>query len=215
MIQPFYFKTRFHLVTLLRAKAKNPAELLEGIKVVPGSSVYYHTHRFLRQHHYLSPEPPNDFAFWLTNILNLRELGELFAGIDTVSYRNMENLRAAFIRILEGYVARHGSNVECAEAYKFHFMSCITFVLPTPYVANNPEEFVEILHKVSIDSLYFHIFEAKMRLERDENDFSAWFKGMGKEKTAKEIAGIDPYTITLEGLRKKIIHIVRKNAEDQ
>lgn len=214
MIQPFYFKTRFHLVRLLTTKAKNPAELLAGIKIVPAASIYYHTHRFLRQHHYLSPEPPNDFAFWLTNILNLRELGELFAGIDTVSYRNMENLRAAFIRILEDYMASHGSNVECAEAYKFHFMSCITFVLPTPYVANNPEEFVAILHKVSIDSLYFHIFEAKMRLERDENDFSAWFEGMGKVKTAKQIARIDPYTITLEGLRNKIIQIVSRNAED-
>ena len=215
MILPFYFKTRFHLVRLLTTKARNPAELLVGIKSVAASSIYYHTHRFLQQHHYLSPEPPNDFAFWLTNILNLRELGELFAGVDTVSYRNMENLRAAFIKILEDYLTEHGSNVECAEAYKFHFMSCITFVLPTPYVANNPEEFVSILHKASIDSLYFHIFEAKMRLERDENDFSAWFNSMGKTRTAKEIAKIDPYTITLEGLRKKIINIVSGNVEDK
>jgi len=213
MIEPFYFKTRFHLVKLLPVKAKDPTELLKGIKTVPVSSIYYHTHRFLRQHHYLSPEPPNDFAFWLTNILNLRELGELFAGIDTVSYRKMESLRAAFIKILEDYLRVHGSNVECAEAYKFHFMSCITFVLPTTYVATNPGEFIEILRKVSIDSLYFHIFEAKMRLERDENDFSAWFKGMGRMKTSREITRLDPYTITLEGLRKKIIDIVSRNAE--
>ncbi len=211
-INPFYFKTRLHLVKLLTTKAKNPSELLQGIRIVPVSSIYYHTHRFLRQHHYLSPEPPNDFAFWLTNILYLRELGELFAGVDTVSYKKMEDLRSAFIRILEGYLKRKAPSAECADAYKFHFMSCITFVLPTPYVAKNPEEFMKILDKVSIDSLYFHIFEARMRLERDENDFSAWFKSMGRIKTAQAISNIDPYTITLEGLRRKIISIVSADA---
>jgi hypothetical protein len=212
MTKAFYFKTRLHLVRLLTTKARNPNELLSGIRAVPASSIYYHTHRFLRQHHYLSPEPPNDFAFWLTNVLNLRELGELFAGVDTTSYRKMEDLRAAFIRILEDYTTSRGMSVECADAYKFHFMSCITFVLPTPHVARNVKEFVQILHKVSIDSLYFHIFEARMRLERDENDFSAWFKGMGRIKTAEAISRIDPYTITLEGLRKRIIEIVSGHA---
>lgn len=93
-------------------------------------------------------------------------------------------------------------------------MSCATFILSTPYVAHNLKEFVEILSKVSISSLYFHIFEAKMRLEREENDFTAWFKGMGEEKLVEELSGLDPYTITLEGLRQKIIRIVRKYVRD-
>ena len=53
-----------------------------------------------------------------------------------------------------------------------------------------------------------------MRLERGENDFSVWFKGMGRIKAAEAISGIDPYTITLEGLRKRIIDIVGNYAED-
>jgi len=93
MNTPFHFHTQFHLVTLLGLKAKNSIELLDGIKKVPPSSIYYHTHRFLQQHHYLSPEPPNDFAYWLTNILNLKRLGEAFASVDTVSFANMEELR--------------------------------------------------------------------------------------------------------------------------
>ncbi|UCG92956.1 MAG: hypothetical protein JSV97_04420 [candidate division WOR-3 bacterium] len=213
MIYPFYFKTQFHLIQLLGVKARNPAELLEGIKTVPLSSIYYHTHRFLQQHHYLSPEPPNDFAYWLINILNLRELGELFAGVDTIRFRSMKALRAEFIRILEAYLSKGGNTVECAECYEFHFMSCKTFVLPTPYIAHDVKEFVKMLKKISINSLYFHIFEARMRLEREENDFSAWLKGIGKVKIADEISKLDPYTITLEGLRKKIIEVINRNAK--
>jgi hypothetical protein len=211
MCTPFYFKTNFHLVTLLGLKAKDPAELLERIKTVPRASIYYHTHRFLQQHHYLSPEPPNDFAYWLINILNLRDLGELFAGVDTIHFKNMELLRAEFIKILETYLSKGGRITECAECYEFHFLSCVTFVLPTPYVAHSVHDFIKILDKISISSLYFHIFEARMRLERDENDFSAWFKSIGKNELAHAISALDPYTITLEGLRKKIIEAIVKH----
>jgi len=210
----FYFKTYFHLVKLLRIRAKNPRELLTGIKKVPLSSIYYHTHRFLQQHHYLSPEPPNDFAYWLTNILNLRDLGEQFYGVDTIHFHNLRELRAAFITILEKYLSKSGRNTKCAEGYEFHFMSCTTFVLPTPYVAHNIGEFAEIIRKISPNSLYYHIFEARMRLERDENDFSAWLKGIGYANIAQEVSRFDPYTITLEGLRKKTIGIIERNARD-
>ncbi len=213
MNNSFYFKTHFHLVKLLGIKAKNPLELLEGIRNVPLSSIYYHTHRFLQQHHYLYPEPPNDFAYWLTNILNLRGLGEQFFGINTVGFRNLHELKAEFVRILEEYLSKGGRTTECSESLGFHFMSCVTFVVPTPYVAHNLKEFVKILRKVSPCSLYFHMFEARMRLERDDNDFSAWFKGIGKTKLAQGISKLDPYTITLEGLRKKIIEVIEKNAK--
>ena len=45
-------------------------------------------------------------------------------------------------------------------------MSCVTVVMPTPYVAHTLEEFVDIMSKVSIYSLYFHVFEARLRLEK-------------------------------------------------
>src|SRR5665647_2762257 len=83
----FNFHTQYHLVELLGSKARNPVELLEGIKTVPESCIYFHTHRFLQQHHYLSPEPPNDFAYWISGSLGLNDIGERLASIDTVRYR--------------------------------------------------------------------------------------------------------------------------------
>ena len=62
---PFKLCTRLHLSELTGLKASNLNELLELIKTVSGSCIYHHTHRFLQQHQYLSPEPPNDFAYWV------------------------------------------------------------------------------------------------------------------------------------------------------
>jgi Family of unknown function (DUF5752) len=215
MGQMFYFYTRLNLVELLGKQAKNLDQLLEGIRQVPESSIYYHTHRFLQQHHYLSPEPPNDFAFWVTNSLGLDWMGEKLASVDTVRFRSIKGLREKFLEILEPMIlVENYRSVECQEGEEFHFMSCRTFVLPTPYQARDLREFRDVLQKVSINSLYFHIFEARLRLERGDNDFSNWLEGIGQKDLAKEISRLDPYTITLEGLRKKIIQQVDRHVRD-
>ena len=87
-------------------------------------------------------------------------------------------------------------------------MASRTFVMKTPYVARSVEEFRDLLGRVSVNTLYFHIFEAKLRLEKDENDFSQWLRDLGKPVLADQIARLDPYTYTMEGLRNKLIQLV-------
>jgi hypothetical protein len=215
MGKPFYFHTRLNLVELLGRQAKNIGQLTEGLRQVPGSSIYYHTHRFLQQHHYLSPEPPNDFAFWVTNSLGLDEVGEKLASVDTVRFRSIRGLREKFLEILESVLlSQNFRYAECQEGEEFHFMSCRTFIFPTPYLARDLREFRDILRKVSINSIYFHIFEGRLRLERGDNDFSNWLEEIGQKELAQEISRLDPYTITLEGLRKKIIERVSRHVQD-
>lgn len=210
MPEPFYFFTEQHLIQLLGMKARTPEELLQFIAQVPASSIYYHTHRFLQQHHYLSPEPPNDFAYWVTAILGLEALGERLASIDIIHFLHLKDLRSAFTRVLDDYLSRGGFSAACEPGEEFHFMSCRTFVMPTPYAARTLAEFVDIMQKISPYSLYFHMFEARLRLKKAENDFSRWFKDMGLDRLAGEMARLDPYTITLEGLREKIIRAAKK-----
>jgi Family of unknown function (DUF5752) len=210
----FRFVTRLNLVELLGRKARNIPELLEGLRLVPGTSIYYHTHRFLQQHHYLSPEPPNDFAFWVTNALGLNDVGERLASVDTVSVPTIRDLRTQYLEILGSYSqGRRARNGDCPEGQEFHFMSCRTFILPTPHEAHDLEEFRDILKTISINSIYFHIFEARLRLERGENDFSRWLADMGQNQLAQEISHLDPYTITLEGLRRELVQKVSRYVE--
>jgi hypothetical protein len=92
-------------------------------------------------------------------------------------------------------------------------MSSQTFVLNTAHVANDLAEFVAELKKVSIQSLYLHMFDAKLRLAQGENDFSLWFRAHGRPELADEVLRLDPYTYTLEGLRLALIRIVERHAK--
>ncbi len=81
--------------------------------------------------------------------------------------------------------------------------------MPTSYVAHNLGDFVEIMRKVTIDSIYFHIYEARLRLQKGTNDFSIWMEdSLGEKELADRIASIDPYVYTLENLRSRIIEQV-------
>ncbi|HUU05629.1 MAG TPA: DUF5752 family protein [Patescibacteria group bacterium] len=209
----FHFKTRLNLVEMLGIRVRNVPDLLEQIRQVPGASIYYHTHRFLQQHHYLCPEPPNDFAFWIANALGLDGLGEQLASVDTIKFAKINDLRDAFSVIIEKFQSRgNGMTVSCHEGEEFHFMSCRTFVFSTDFHAADIKEFIQALQAISINSLYYHIFESRLRLGKVGNDFSLWFESIGQKELAGEIAKLDPYTITLESLRKKIINIVEKHA---
>jgi hypothetical protein len=204
----FTFHTKLDQTLILGRKARNVEELLDGITSVPDSSIYHHTHRFLQQHHYLSPEPPNDFAYWVNEVLVDSVLGEQLSSVDTVQFDRIAGLRMKFREILEDHLKHKGRRGECPPGEEFHFMGSRTFTFPTPHQARNPGEFADALRKVTVNSIYYHVFDARIRLERGENDFSQWFRDQGFEKLADQIKRLDPYTQTLEGLRKRMITLV-------
>ena len=209
----FRFYTRFHLRVLTGLKASNIEELLTLIKKVPGSSIYYHTHHFLQQHQHLSPEPPNDFAHWITNTLKEDVLGEKVASIDTIQYHTIRSLRNEIIKTIEDYIKDNPrTKLRFASPEEvFHFIKSISFILPTQHVARNLRDFINILKNISADSIYFHMFEARLRLDKETNDFSFWLgTSLMEVELAKKITSLDPYTYTMEDLRKKLIGIVEE-----
>lgn len=207
---PFRFHTRLHLRELTGLKAGNLEELLACIKTVPGSVIYHHTHHFLQQHQYLSPEPPNDFAYWVSEALNEVKLGEKLVSINTCEYPTIRALRDKIVNTIEHYLEKSkGKLKEASEGQEFYFVKSVSFVLPTPDQASSLEEFASVLRKITIDSIYFHMFEARLRLEKGTNDFSLWLDtSLGEKELAKKIARLDPYTYTMERLREKLIQLI-------
>ena len=211
--EPFKFCTRLHLSELTGLRATTLGQFLALIKQVSGSCIYHHTHRFLQQHQYLSPEPPNDFAYWVTDILGEDELGERLVSIDTIQYSTIRDLREKIASTIESYLKDNPlAKLKFARSgEEFHFIKSVSFILPTNYIAYDLNEFADVLKKITIDSIYFHIFEARLRLEKPTNDFAFWIENsLGDKKLANNISSFDPYTSTLEDLRNKIIQIVER-----
>jgi hypothetical protein len=204
----FRFQTQWSMVELTGLFAHNLRELVAHLKTVPGSAIYYHTHHFLKQHQSLSPEPPNDFAYWTTNVLGVVDLGERLASIDTISFSSIRSLREKFISIIESYIQKTRQTRHAPEGQEFCFMKSRSFIVPTPYEVWDLKEFARAISKISVFSLYHHMFEARLRLERGTNDFSNWLeKELQEMSLANSISRLDPYTQPLENLRAQILKL--------
>ncbi len=212
--EPFRFSTRLHLFELTGLRASSLDQLLTLIKDVPGSCIYHHTHRFLQQHQIFSPEPPNDFAYWIGEALGEDVLAEQLASIDIVQFSSIRGLRDKIVATIENYIKKNArtKNLQAPEGQEFHFIKSLSFVVPTRYEATDLKEFRDILEKITIDSIYFHIFESRLRIEKKTNDFSLWIEmSLENKELADKISGLDPYTQTMENLRHRIIQIIERS----
>lgn len=207
--QPFRFVTHLTLTELTGRRAHDLLELLQHLKAVPLSVIYYHTHHFLEQHHFLTPAPPNDFAFWVTQVLQEAGLGERLAAIDTIQFSSLTNLRDAIVTTIESHLSTTRSLHAAPEGSDFYFLNSRSFLVPTPYEATTLEEFAQALQKVSVHSIYHHVFESRLRMDRG-NDFALWLTALGEKNLAWQITLMDPYTQTLESLRKRILRMVER-----
>jgi hypothetical protein len=125
------------------------------------------------------PPPTSDFAYWVSVILHEKALAEELNSIDIIELTSISTLREQILSKLEKYI-KASKGVRRREAMpgeEFYFTEAVTFILPTGYEANNLVEFIEALEKVSVNSLYYHIYNARLRLQRaGENDFSFWIR---------------------------------------
>lgn len=209
--RPFRFYTRLYLKEVTGLKAGNLVELADILKKAPDSVIYYHTHHFLEEYHYLTPEPANDFALWVSDELSDEVLGEKLASIDTFGFPTIGALRARIEGVIRDYISKNPDGRTAREGREFHFIKSVIFIMPTPYVAHDLREFIEVLRQVSIDSLTYHIFESRLRLKRGVNDFAIWVEECLDDKDlAEKLAYLDPYNYTLEALRSTIIQVIEK-----
>lgn len=209
--EPFEFESRLNLTLLTGIRARDLAELVAHLKSAPGAAIYHHTHHFLVQHQALSPEPPNDFAYWATNILLEERLGEELAAIDVLRFQSIRELRDALVAVVEAHLDRVSEVRVAPPGMEFYFMRSVSFVLPTGFHASDLNEFHQALEHISLSSLAYHMFDARLRLERGDNDFSRWIeRAVHEPELAAELRSLDPYTHTEEGLRRSILGAVER-----
>jgi hypothetical protein len=204
--QVFEFRSRLNLTLLTGLRARDLPELVQHMRTVPGAVIYHHTHHFLVQHQYLSPEPPNDFAYWVSNIIQEEQLGEQLASIDLLRFTTIRELRDALVGVIERFL-EYATHLRTApEGEEFHFMQAVSFVLPTGETARNLTELRDGIERASLACISYHMFDARIRLERGDNDLSRWLdSALGEHELAQVLRGIDPYTHTEDGLRRRIL----------
>ena len=206
---PFDFYTSSQLVEITGRKAANLSDFLEIIKTIDDSSIFYHIHHAFREYQFAPGIYTNDFAHWVGEELNENSLAEKLANINIKEFTDIKSLRERIAEIIENHLKAHPDSSNLTGRHKFYFCKNVGIVQKTRYAAWDLEEFCEQLLRVGLRSLFFHFFEARLRLGRKTNDFSDWIKFNFKdEKLARQIEALDQYLYTMDELRDQIIKLV-------
>jgi hypothetical protein len=190
-------------------KTATLSELIQAVEIVAPGAVFHHTHQFYLKGTLVAPEYPNDFAVWVAENLEERALAEKLACLDFYSMKSVEEIRRAIVRILEDYRDHFPAPRPARPGDEFFFNDSITLVIPTGFRARDITEFRMALRQVGPSSIYYHFFEARIRMESPSDDFSFWVEqSLGRRNLCHQIRQLDPYLYSLEGLRRKLIELV-------
>jgi hypothetical protein len=212
---PFEFYTSSQLVEITGRKAANLNEFLGIIKVIEDSSIFYHVHHAFREHQFAPGRYTNDFAHWIGEELNENALAERLANINIKDHLEIQSLRLKIAEIIENHLTANPDSGTLTAKHKFYFCKNIGVIQKTAIVAWDLEEFCDRLRRVGLRSLFFHFFEARLRLGHKSNDFSDWIiHNFHNAALARQIEDLDPYLYTMDQLRDQIIGLILGKRED-
>ncbi len=216
MSECFKFYECTSIVELTGRHASELVEFLEVLKRVSKSSIFHHMHQYFLKPHVRMPEYPNDFAEWASDSLEQKVLAERLANLNPFEYSSIEDIRTELVRITTDFLKEDPVARPVVRGKEFYFNESRTLVIPTGITASTALEFVEALDKVDDSSIYFHFYESRLRLAKENDDFSVFFRDcLGEEcpGLADVVSKLDPYMYTTEVLRGKLKDLVMERCE--
>jgi hypothetical protein len=88
----------------------------------------------------------------------------------------------------------------------FDFVESRIVQVPIGLEALSLGEFRDAVSQIDESAIYYHLLEARVRLGRRRNDFSAWLaESLELPGLAAKVQSLDPYVGGLEALRAQIV----------
>jgi hypothetical protein len=208
MQQLFRFTGCSEIHEVLGKTAEDERRLVELIEEVPLDSIYFHTHSYFLRHSYVERVYPNDFAQWVAMEVRDLVLGERLAVVDPFAFSNLEALREELLSIIDDHLSRMPVVPRVIFGSPFYFNQSKILRVPTGLEAGTLRTFRRALADVEVSAIYYHVFEARHRLNSSENDFSAWaLQSLDMPDLAHQLRSINPYLGSLERLRSALISL--------
>ena len=212
-IMPFEFRQCVIILKSTGKKAANVRELRELIRTVSDDCIFHHTYQYFLKGHIL--EYTNDFAHWVGKNLEESALSELLSNIDPYDFLKIQDLRDELGKVIDEYLVAFPEPREAMAGEEFYFNETVTLIFPVGIKARNLAEFLTAMRYVNTASIYYHFYEARIRLGGGVDDFSRWIEdSFGKNKLAERIRAIDPFMHTIEEIREHIKEAVEQEVRN-
>jgi hypothetical protein len=206
---PFEFRQCVNIHKSTGKKAGNLRELRDVIAEASEESIVYHNYQYFQKGHML--EYTNDFAEWVGESLGEKALAEHLSNIDPYDFKEIGALRNELLGLIDAYLDRFPNTKEAMPGDELYFNETVTLIFPVGIRARNLAEFFAAIKYIEEDCIYYHFYEARIRLGRGKDDFSRWFEDtLGEKDLAGKIRAVDPLMYSVEQIRTFIASLVEE-----
>lgn len=209
-IEPFEFKQTVSILKSAGKRANSIHSLRDLISRVSDESIFHHMSQYFLKEHILGYT--NDFAQWAGESLEERALAERLSNVDPYAFKTIAHTRKEVMRVIDDYLSEFPEPRCVLSGDEFYFNETITLIFPVGIKVKNLADFLMALRQIDPGSIYFHFYEARIRLGKGIDDFSRWFKNSLNRKTlVKRIKTIDPFMHNIDGIREHIIEMIEED----
>jgi hypothetical protein len=214
---PFEFKQCVSISRLTGKKATNLKQLRSLLATASNESIIHHTYQYFLYGHIF--EYTNGFAQWTAQSLGEKGLSERLSNIDPYEFADVNELRQALLRPIDERLNELPKPRNAMPGEEFYFGEAVTLVFHAGIRVRNLAEFLIGIKYIDQSSIYYHFYEARMRLGSGMNDISEWFlNAIENTDLVEKMKALDPFMHTLEGIRAHIVEAVegevRKSMEE-
>ena len=215
--EPFDFRACLMVLKSTGRKASTLRELRGCIEKASDGCLFHHTCQYFLKGHAL--EYTSDFAHWAGESLEERALAESLSVIDPYDFRSVGELRTALLNAIDDYLVEFPEPRKAMKGDEFFFNETVTLVFPIGLRARNLAEFLAAIRYIDAAAIYYHFFEARMRLNEGEeksDDFSRWIENaLDHPDLARRLRAIDPFVHSLEAVRFSIAEAVEETVKEE
>jgi len=207
-MKPFIFYSCLSEAKFAGIKASSVPEFYEGVKKSSSGVIFYHLFYSLYKRHVEQVDYINDFAGWLWKAVGEQALAEQIAVFDPLKIKNLKWAKDEILKVIRNYSGPVKPGKKVRPGDEFYFMDIISFIAPSSIVVEDEREFFDKFKDVSLKSVFYHLIEARLRLNRLTNDFSEWLgSSCGRDDLAGKINELNPHHYTLGEIKRKIREI--------
>jgi len=205
----FSFWSCSELPESLGVRAESERELLERLESIDADSIYYHSVRSLLRRQVVRSPHPNDFAAWAAEEVRDPALAERLALQSPFDFDGLEAFREHLLQTLDDHLMRVPFAPRVITGRPFHFLLGHLTEVPLEMTVTDLGGFRRGVAEVDESSIYYHAVESMGRLGNPRSDFAEWVdQGLGQETLARAIDQLDPFALSLDGLRQRLLHLL-------
>ena len=209
---PFRFRDAVRLNSPTGASAATLREFRDAVERADPGVLHHHLREVPLRFTFTFWDYPNDFAIWAANSLESRALAERLAVLDPFHERDLEILRERVLEAVEAASGDAGSSRPVPQGEEFYFSSSVSMEFDLGVEARNVAELIARVREVPATSLYYHLFEGRLRTEGGWDDISLWLLESGFEPTARRLRDLDIYMASLESCRRVVLELLARDA---